>query len=194
MPNSRGTITSHGLATRMSEIQGFLTGSRREIQPHLDRVLTSVLFTDIVDATSRVVEFGDQAWKDLLTRHHLHVREQIAKYRGREIDLAGDGFLASFDDPARAVRCRMAIAESVKSLGIRIRAGVHTGECELVGEKLGGVAVHIGARIGSLAAADEVLVSSTVRDLVAGSGLKFENRGGHTLKGIPVEWTLLAAS
>jgi class 3 adenylate cyclase len=156
-------------------------------------VLTSILFTDIVDSTKRLVELGDRRWKDILTQHHSLVREQLARHRGREIDTAGDGFLAAFDGPARAVRCGRVIADTVKKLGIHIRAGVHTGECEVMGERLGGIAVHIGARIGALAAADEVLVSSTVRDLVAGSGLKFEGRGTHTLKGVPGEWQLLAA-
>ncbi len=177
----------------LGEIEAFLTGGRREIEPDLDRVLASVLFTDIVEATTRVVELGDRAWKDLLTQHHLLVREQLRRHRGREINTAGDGFLAAFDGPARAVRCAQAIADSVKKLGIKIRAGVHTGECVVMGEELGGIAVHIGARIGALAAADEVLVSSTVRDLVAGSGLRFEDRGTHTLKGVPGEWRLLAA-
>jgi len=177
----------------LGEIETFLTGGRREIEPDLDRVLATVLFTDIVGATTRVVELGDRAWKDILAQHHLLVREQIRRHRGREINTAGDGFLAAFDGPARAVRCGRAIADTVKKLGIRIRAGVHTGECEVMGEELGGIAVHIGARIGGLAAADEVLVSSTVRDLVAGSGLRFEDRGTHTLKGVPGDWQLLAA-
>ena len=178
----------------IGEIEAFLTGGRRELEPDLDRVLASILFTDIVDATTRVVELGDRAWKELLTRHHLIVREQLAKHRGREIDTAGDGFLAAFDGPARAVRCGLAIANCRQSLGIQIRAGVHTGECEVIGEKLGGIAVHIGARIGAMAAADEMLVSSIVTDLVAGSGLKFESRGTHALKGLPGEWNLLAAT
>jgi class 3 adenylate cyclase/pimeloyl-ACP methyl ester carboxylesterase len=177
----------------LGEIESFLTGGRREIEPDFDRVLATVLFTDIVGATTRVVELGDRAWKDLLTQHHLLVREQLRRHRGREINTAGDAFLAAFDGPARAVRCGRAIADAVKKLGIHIRAGVHTGECELMGENLGGIAVHIGARIGALAAADQVLVSSTVRDLVAGSGLRFEDRGTHTLKGVPGEWHLLAA-
>jgi class 3 adenylate cyclase len=177
----------------LGEIEAFLTGERREIEPDLDRVLATVLFTNIVGATTRVVELGDHAWKDLLTEHHLLVREQLKRHRGREINTMGDGFLATFDGPARAVRCGRAIADAVKKLGIQIRAGVHTGECEVMGEQLGGIAVHIGARIGALAAADEVLVSSTVRDLVAGSGLRFEDRGTHTLKGVPGDWHLLAA-
>jgi len=177
----------------VGEIQAFLTGERREIEHELDRVLATILFTDIVGATTRVVELGDRAWKDLLTQHHLLVREQLKRYRGREINTTGDGFLAAFDGPARAVRCGLAIADAVKKLGIHIRAGVHTGECEVMDEELGGIAVHIGARIGALASADEVLVSSTVRDLVAGSGLRFEDRGTHALKGVPGEWHLLAA-
>ena len=177
----------------LGEIEAFLTGGRREIEPDLDRVLASVLFTDIVGATTRVVELGDRAWKDLLSQHHLLVRDQLKRHRGREINTMGDGFLAAFDGPARAVRCARAIADAVKKLDIQIRAGVHTGECEVMGEQLGGIAVHIGARIGALAAANEVLVSSTVKDLVAGSGLRFEDRGTHTLKGVPGEWRLLAA-
>jgi len=177
----------------VGEIQAFLTGERREIEPELDRVLATILFTDIVGATTRVVELGDRAWKDLLTQHHLLVREQLKRHRGREINTTGDGFLAAFDGPARAVRCGRAIADAVKKLGIHIRAGVHTGECEVMDEELGGIAVHIGARIGALATADEVLVSNTVRDLVAGSGLRFEDRGTHALKGVPGEWHLLAA-
>jgi class 3 adenylate cyclase len=178
----------------IGEVEAFLTGARRDIEPDLDRVLATVLFTDIVGATTRVVELGDRAWKDLLTQHHLLVREQLRRHRGREINTAGDGFLAAFDGPARAVRCGRAIADAVKTLGIHIRAGVHTGECEVMGEDLGGIAVHIGARIGALAEADQVLVSSTVRDLVSGSGLNFEDRGTHTLKGVPGEWHLLAAA
>jgi class 3 adenylate cyclase len=177
----------------LGEIEAFLTGRRRETEPDVDRVLATVLFTDIVGATSRVVELGDRAWKNLLTQHHQLVREQLKRHRGREISTAGDSFLAAFDGPARAIRCGLAIADAVKKLDIHIRAGVHTGECEVMGEQLGGIAVHTGARIGALAAADEVLVSSTVRDLVAGSGLRFEDRGAHTLKGVPGEWQLLAA-
>jgi len=136
---------------------------------------------------------GDRAWKELLRQHHFAVRLQLECYRGREIDTTGDGFLASFDGPARAVRCGRAIADAVKSLGLQVRAGVHTGECELLGGKLGGIAVHIGARVAALAAADEVLVSSTVKDLVAGSGIRFEERGMYQLKGVPGQWNLLAA-
>jgi len=177
--------------TLCDEVQAFLTGARSG--PESDRVLTTVLFTDIVDSTKRAAEIGDRAWKELLRQHHFAVRKQLERHRGREIDTTGDGFLASFDGPARAVRCGRAIADAVKSLGLQVRAGVHTGECELLGGKLGGIAVHIGARVAALAAADEVLVSSTVKDLVAGSGIRFEERGVHQLKGVPGQWNLLAA-
>ena len=140
-------------------------------------MLATVLFTDIVDATKHLAEVGDHAWKEVLAQHHFVVRKQLDRYRGREIDTAGDGFLAAFDGPARAVRCAQAISDGVKPLGISVRAGVHTGECEIMGEKLGGIAVHIGSRIASLATAGEVLVSSTVKDLVAGAGIRFEQRG-----------------
>ena len=178
----------------LGEIEAFLTGRRREIETESDRVLATILFTDIVEATRRLVELGDRGWKDLLTQHHSLVRDQLARHRSREIDNAGDGFLAAFDGPARAVRCGRAIVDSVRKLGIHVRAGVHTGECEVIGEKLGGIAVHIGARIGALAAPDEVLVSRTVSDLVAGSGLRFEERGTHSLKGLPGSWQLLSAA
>jgi pimeloyl-ACP methyl ester carboxylesterase len=174
------------------EIQAFLTGARTGPEP--DRVLATVLFTDIVGATQRAAEMGDRAWKELLSQHHFIVRQQLERYRGREIDTAGDGFFATFDGPARAARCGRAIAEAVKSLNLQIRAGIHTGECEIMGQKLGGIAVHIGARVMSYAAPDEILVSSTVKDLVAGSGLRFESRGAHVLKGVPGEWNLFAAA
>jgi class 3 adenylate cyclase/pimeloyl-ACP methyl ester carboxylesterase len=173
------------------EIQAFLTGVRSGPEP--DRVLATVLFTDIVDATKSAAEIGDRAWKDLLGQHHFIVRQQLDRHRGREIDTAGDGFLASFDGPARAVRCGRAIADTVKSLNIQIRAGVHTGECEVMGAKLSGIAVHIGARVAALAMPDEILVSGTVKDLVAGSGLRFESRGTHVLKGVPGEWPLFSS-
>jgi class 3 adenylate cyclase len=173
------------------EIQAFLTGARNGPGP--ERVLATVLFTDIVDATERAADMGDRAWKELLCQHHVLVRQQLEHHRGREIDTAGDGFLATFDGPARAVRCARAIADAVKELNIQVRAGVHTGECEVMGGKLSGIAIHIGARVMSLAMPDEVMVSSTVRDLVTGSGLRFESRGAHSLKGIPGEWHLHAA-
>jgi class 3 adenylate cyclase/pimeloyl-ACP methyl ester carboxylesterase len=177
----------------LGEIEEFLTGARRENEADLERVLATILFTDIVGSTARAVALGDRAWQDVLSQHRALVREQLQRHRGREINTAGDGFVAAFDGPARAVRCGQAIAEAVKKLGIHIRAGVHSGECQVMGEDLGGIAVHIGARIGALAAADEVLVSGTVKDLVAGSGLRFEPRGTHVLKGVPGDWPLLAA-
>src|SRR5215510_1303821 len=178
--------------TVLDEIEAFLTGVRRGPEP--DRVLATVMFTDIVDATKRLADIGDHAWKEVLAQHHFVVRKQLDRYRGREIDTAGDGFLATFDGPARAVRCAQAISDGVKPLGISVRAGVHTGECEIMGEKLGGIAVHIGSRIASLAMAGEVLVSSTVKDLVAGARIRFVPRGSHVLKGIPGEWTVLPPS
>jgi class 3 adenylate cyclase len=150
------------------------------------------LFTDIVGSTRLAVEHGDRAWRDLLERHHALVRGELARFRGREVDTAGDGFLAVFDGPGRAVRCASAAVRAVRSLGIEIRAGLHTGEVEVAGDAVRGIAVHIGARVSALAGASEVLVSSTVRDLVAGSGLQFEDRGAHELKGVPGQWRILA--
>jgi pimeloyl-ACP methyl ester carboxylesterase/class 3 adenylate cyclase len=158
-----------------------------------DRVLTTVLFTDIVDATSKVVELGDRAWSDLLSRHYAATRRLLARYRGVEVDTAGDGFFATFDGPARAIRCAYELVDAARDLGIDLRVGVHTGECETIGGKVGGVAVHIGARVSALAKPGEVLVSRTVKDLVAGSGLVFVDRSVHELKGIPGEWQLYAA-
>ena len=157
-----------------------------------DRVLATVLFTDIVGASQRAAELGDRAWRDVLERHHGLVRRQLARFRGVEVDTAGDGFFASFDGPARAIRCACAIVDVVHQAGIQVRVGLHTGECELVDEKVAGIAVHTGARVASQAQPDEVLVSQTVKDLVAGSGLRFEDRGVHELKGIPGEWRLFA--
>jgi class 3 adenylate cyclase/pimeloyl-ACP methyl ester carboxylesterase len=173
------------------EIQAFLTGARSAPKP--DRVLATVLFTDIVSSTQRAAELGDRAWKELLREHDFLVRRQIERHRGREIKSTGDGFLATFDAPARAVLCGQAIADVLKSLNIQVRVGVHVGECEVIGEDLGGIAVHIGARVMAHAGPDEILVSSTVKDLVAGSGLRFESRGAHTLKGVPGDWALFAA-
>ena len=174
----------------LDEIEEFLTGVRHGPEP--ERVLATVLFTDIVNATERAAALGDRRWRDLLDGHHARVRRELARFRGREIDTAGDGFLAAFDGPARAVRCAAAVRDQVRGLGLEVRAGLHTGECEVMGPKLGGLAVHIGARIAALAAPSEVLVSSTVRDLVAGSGLRFRDRGRHALKGVPGEWQLFA--
>jgi class 3 adenylate cyclase len=175
----------------VAAVHEFLTG-RSEL-PDDDRILTTVLFTDIVGSTERVTALGDRAWRDLLERHHDAVRREIHRHRGQEIDTAGDGFFAMFDGPARAVRCALAIRDSVKTLGLKIRAGLHTGECERVGDKVGGIAVHIGARVAGAAAPGEVLVSRTVKDLVAGSGLRFLDRGAHVLKGISGEWQLFLA-
>jgi len=174
------------------KVEEFLTGCRSH--PEIDRVLSTVLFTDIVGSTERAADLGDRLWQDLLRRHHGLVREELHRYRGVEQDTAGDGFFATFDGPARAVRCAQRICEAVREMGLDVRAGVHTGECERTGEKLGGIAVHIGARVAALAQPGEVLVSSTVRDLVAGSGLTFAERGAHKLKGIPGEWKLYAAA
>jgi class 3 adenylate cyclase/pimeloyl-ACP methyl ester carboxylesterase len=154
------------------------------------RVLATVLFTDIVGSTERAAELGDERWKDLLADHHARTRGELARHRGREIDTTGDGFLATFDGPARAVRCAQAIQSSVREIGLEVRAGVHTGEVELVGAGVQGLAVHVGARVGALAGPSEVLVSSTVKDLTAGSGLNFEDAGEHELKGVPDPWHL----
>ena len=174
----------------LDEVQEFVTGARPRAEP--DRILATVMFTDIVGATQKAAALGDARWRELLDRHHALVREQLARFRGRDIDTAGDGFLASFDGPARGVRCAAALVRELGRLGLQIRAGLHSGECELIGGKLGGIAVHTGARVASLAGAGEVLVSSTVKDLVAGSGLKFQERGTHVLKGVPGEWRLYA--
>ena len=155
-------------------------------------MLATVLFTDIVDSTARAAELGDARWRELVQAHHGLVRRQLVALRGTEIDTAGDGFFASFDGPARAIRCACAISEGVRELGIEIRAGLHTGECERIDNKVGGIAVNIGARVASNAQAGEVLVSSTVKDLVAGSGIQFVERGVAELKGVPGEWRLFA--
>jgi class 3 adenylate cyclase len=157
-------------------------------------VLATILFTDIVDATAKAVELGDGAWRELLQRHHAAVRTQLARFLGQEVDTAGDGFFATFDGPARAIRCACTIRDGVRDLGLEVRAGLHTGECEVVDGKVGGIAVHIGARIASHAGPGEVLASSTVKDIVAGSGIRFEDRGLTALKGIPGEWRLFAVA
>jgi pimeloyl-ACP methyl ester carboxylesterase len=175
----------------LNEIQEFLTGGR-EIQEH-DRVLATILFADIVDSTQRAAELGDRRWREMLEAYYDVARRETARFRGREVDTAGDGYFASFDGPARAVRSACAIRDGVLGLDIQIRAGLHTGECERIGDKLGGIAVHIGARVAGHAGPSEVLVSSTVKDLVAGSGLEFEERGAYRLKGVPGEWRLYAA-
>jgi class 3 adenylate cyclase len=176
----------------LDEIEEFLTGVRRG--PERDRVLATVLFTDIVGSTARAVELGDGEWRDVLERHHGVVRRALVQFRGREVDTAGDGFLATFDGPARAIRCAHAIVDGVRELGLEIRAGLHTGECERVGEAVRGIAVHIGARVAAEARPGEVLVSSTVKDLVAGSEIGFEERGERELKGVPGRWRVFAAT
>lgn len=173
-------------------MEEFLTGSRPPPVP--DRVLTTVLFTDIVGATEKAAALGDRQWRELLGRHHTVVRQHLGRFRGREIDTAGDGFLAAFDGPGRAVACAQTLAREMSRLGLEIRAGVHTGECEVMGDKLSGIAVHIGARVAALARAGEVLVSGTVKDLVAGSGLVFDDRGVRALRGVPGEWRLYAVA
>ena len=155
-------------------------------------MLATVLFTDIVDSTTRAIDLGDRRWLDLLERHNALVRRQLLRFRGREIAHTGDGFLAAFDGPARAIRCACAIVDEVHDLGLSIRAGLHTGECEVIGGNIAGIAVHTGARVAAKALADEVLVSSTVRDLVAGSDIEFRERGPHELKGLPGERQLFA--
>jgi len=155
-----------------------------------DRVLATVLFTDIVDSTDRAARLGDRAWRDLLTGHDALIRQRLSEFGGRALDSAGDGVFATFDGPARAIQCAQAIVHGAKGFGLELRAGLHTGECELHGDKLAGIAVHTGARVARLAAPAEVLVSQTVKDLVAGSGIEFDDRGVHELKGVPGEWRL----
>jgi pimeloyl-ACP methyl ester carboxylesterase len=174
----------------IDEVEEFLLGSRRAREP--ERALATVLFTDIVGSTQRAAELGDRRWRDLLERHNMIVRRQLDIHRGREVKTLGDGFLARFDGPARAIRCASAILGELRAVGIEVRAGIHTGEVELIGDDVSGMAVNIGARIGSLAAPGEVGVSSTVKELVVGSGLEFAERGVHTLKGAPGEWRLFA--
>jgi class 3 adenylate cyclase/alpha-beta hydrolase superfamily lysophospholipase len=176
----------------VDEIEVFLTGERRPRQ--YDRVLATVLFTDIVGSTARAAELGDQRWCELLERHDSAVRNLLNRFGGREVKRTGDGFLASFDGPARAIKCAEDISKAVRMAGLEIRAGLHTGECELMGDDIGGMAVHIAARVMSMADAGEVLVSSTVKDLVVGSGLSFSDRGAHPLKGVPDEWRLYAVA
>jgi class 3 adenylate cyclase len=175
----------------LDEVEVFLTGARHVHEP--ERVLATVLFADIVGSTERAAALGDHSWRELLAAFYAKARAVLQQYRGREINTSGDGFLATFDGPARAIRCAGAIRDAVRALGLDVRCGLHTGECELVGNDIAGIAVHIGARVAGLAAAGEVLVSQTVRDLVAGSGLAFEERGTHTLKGVPNAWHLFRA-
>ena len=172
----------------LDEVEEFLTGVRRGPEP--DRVLSTVMFTDIVASTQRAAELGDRRWRELLESHRVVVRRELARFRGREVETVGDGFLVTFDGPARAIQCACGISDAVRQLGLAIRVGLHTGECELKGDSLGGIALHIGARVAANAGPNEVLVSSTVKDLVAGSGICFEDAGIHVLKGVPGEWRL----
>ena len=174
----------------LAEIEEFVTG----VRPNdvAERVLATVLFVDIVDSTQRAVALGDAAWRNRLDTYYALVRKELGRFRGKEIDTAGDGLFATFDGPARAIRCALAIADQVRQLDLEVRAGLHVGECEVMGKKVGGLAVHIGARVMALAGPGEVLVSSTVRDLVAGSGIRFVDRGARALKGVPGEWHLYA--
>ena len=172
------------------EVAEFLTGKRHGVES--DRILTTVLFTDIVGSTGLAASLGDQRWRSLLDAHDEAVREQFRRFRATEINTTGDGFMASFDGPARAIACAKAIAEATEKLGVQLRLGMHTGECEVRGDDLGGLAVHIAARVRALAVAGEILVSGMVRDLVVGSGIEFEDRGEHELNGVPGSWKLFA--
>jgi class 3 adenylate cyclase/pimeloyl-ACP methyl ester carboxylesterase len=185
-------IVEPGWRASFQEIARFLTGQQADVAD--DRVLATVLFTDIVDSTRRAAKMGDRDWHALLDAHDAVVRSQLARFRGREVNTSGDGFLAMFDGPQRAIRCAMAIRDAVQALGIEVRAGLHTGECEIRGDDIGGIGVHIGARVSALAGPNDVLVSSTLRDLVIGSGLEFEDRGAHQLKGVPGEWHISAVA
>jgi class 3 adenylate cyclase len=173
-----------------SHIEEFVTGSKPVVGE--DRVLATVLFTDIVSSTERASGLGDRKWSDLLDRHDAIVDAELRRHRGRKVQTTGDGVLATFDGPARAIRCAMAIRDGVRNLGLQIRSGLHTGECELRGEDIGGIAVHTAARVSAMAGPEEVLVSRTVVDLVAGSGLAFNDRGDHELKGVPGTWKLFS--
>jgi len=174
------------------EVEAFL--SRRAAAPVPDTVLATVMFTDIVGSTERAAALGDRAWRDLLQEHHAIVRRELGRFRGKELDTAGDGFFATFDGPARAISCARAIVGAVGDIDLSVRAGVHTGECELQDGKVTGIAVNIGARVAAAAGPGEVLVSRTVKDLVAGSGIAFEGWGAHALKGVPGEWELFTAT
>jgi class 3 adenylate cyclase len=176
----------------IDEMEEFITGTRPGPEP--DRALVTVMFTDIVSSTERAAAVGDRRWRELLDGYVGVARRQLERFRGREIDVAGDGLFAIFDGPARAIRCACAIRDAVRQLGLEVRAGLHTGECEVAGSKVSGIAVHTGARVAAAALPQEVLVSGTVRDLVAGSGIRFDDRGSHVLKGVPGDWRLFAVT
>jgi class 3 adenylate cyclase len=191
IPGTDHTVTDNDTQDVIAdEIEEFMTGARHRPEP--DRVLATVMFTDIVGSTERAAELGDSRWRELLNNYYAVVRKELTTFRGREVNTAGDGLLATFDGPARAIRCACSVRERVRPLGLQVRAGLHTGECELIGDDVGGIAVHIGARVASAATPGEVMVSSTVKDLVAGSGLQFADRGAHSLRGVPGEWRLYA--
>ena len=192
LPGTDNLIWAGDQDAMVAEIQAFVTGVRPATEPR--RVLATVMFTDIVGSTERAAALGDVRWHALLADHNRVVRRQLERFGGREIKVVGDGFLATFDGPARAVRCAIAIRDEVRELGLSIRVGVHVGEIEVLPDDIAGLAVHIGARVSALAGPDEVLVSSTVKDLVVGSGLVFEDRGSHLLKGVPGEWRLFAVA
>jgi class 3 adenylate cyclase len=189
LPGGDSTTTPE-LYVIADEVAEFLTGERPVVE--VERILTTVVFTDIVGSTARAASLGDQRWRSLLDAHDRAVRDQIRRFRGRVINTTGDGFVASFDGPARAIRCAQAISQAARELGIELRIGLHTGECEVRGDDLGGLAVHIAARVGALASGGEVVVSGTVKDLVAGSGIEFVDRGDHELRGVPGSWRLFA--
>ena len=176
----------------LDEIEEFLTGQRHGPEP--DRILATILFTDIVESTAHAAHMGDQRWRDLLQSFYNAARHQLTRFRGAEVGTLGDGVLATLDGPARGVRCAHAIANAAARLGLRVRSGLHTGECEIIEHGIGGIAVHAAARVSALAGSEEVLVSQTVKDLVAGSGIRSDPRGMHTLKGVPGEWALFACS
>ena len=200
IPGARLTeveVAGHGMwnpesAPDLDEIEQFLTGTRH-VQV-ADRVLTTVLYTDIVGSTERAATMGDRRWHELLDTHDTVIRRELTRFRGREVNTTGDGFLAAFDGPARAIQCARAITVEAQAIGVDVRAGLHTGECEVRGDDLAGIAVHIGARVAAKAGPREVLVSSTVRDLVAGSGIEFADQGEHELKGVPGTWRLYAVA
>ena len=197
VPGADHALFAGDVDTPLREFERFLKEAWEERaweEAEPDRVLATVLFTDIVGSTAKAAELGDARWRELLDTHHAVIRRLLVRYRGRELDTAGDGFFASFDGPARAIRCARAIIEGVRDLGLEVRAGLHTGECEQMNGKVGGIAVHIGARVAAEGAPGEVVVSSTVKDLVAGSGIEFRERGAVELKGVPGEWRLFAVA
>jgi class 3 adenylate cyclase len=193
MPGTAAYVISEHADAYLDAIERFVQEVRDE-ETEFESILATVLFTDIVDSTARQAELGDVRWHELIGEHHRRIRGCLARYRGRELDTAGDGFFAAFDGPVRAIRCAEAIRQATAGLGIELRAGLHTGECRTIDGKIGGLAVSIGARVSSLAGPSEILVSQTVRDLVAGSGLVFDHRGEHELKGVPGTWRIYAVA